>query len=488
MTTPLPAKGSTDWYPWAQHVHNTITDPEGVFTPQAYGATADGTTDDTAAIQDAIDTAIAAGGGTVLFGPGTYRIAATLTLGEDLTLTGAGAHMLEAAPGFTDPMFQWLLGDGITERHAPHFLGLRATGRRIIRLNDPAGGFTAEDTQEYMMRAVIDRCEFTSDTAGDGVAVEMSKAFDGTITRSLFTNYAVAVDLHGCDLTSITDVNRFVGSSTAAIRLTSYGTFGSHTMISGNDFLLAASGVYILSSQHDLRVRDNYFESPVDPLDAVIRSTAGRALHLTDNRVEVPAAIAPTWLDVQHHTVLCDVRGNTTAGAAYGPATFPTGGSRYFYNVNHRQRITHAGNSNPDGFPFNSAEAAPAAPQAAFVWTPDLPGLTSSDYGAAATVVDGALVVPAIASYGSLITIETGVTGSIAIGVVARGATDGQTLSYQRLNGGVAQEGGTLTLTTTDAYYPLFYQGGLPVADLSLKFWNDTGGDAYLRTVTVRWT
>lgn len=59
-----------------------------------YGATGDGATDDTAAIQAALDAAHAAGGGVVYFPPGTYIIAPTTTarlvLYDDLSIEGDG--------------------------------------------------------------------------------------------------------------------------------------------------------------------------------------------------------------------------------------------------------------------------------------------------------------------------------------------------------------------------------------------------------------
>lgn len=66
----------------------------GYVTPQDYGATGNGTTDDTAAVQAAI-TAVAAGGsnptGVLLCPAGTYKLSSTLTLGSSLELRGMGS-------------------------------------------------------------------------------------------------------------------------------------------------------------------------------------------------------------------------------------------------------------------------------------------------------------------------------------------------------------------------------------------------------------
>jgi len=56
-----------------------------------YGAAGNGSTDDTSAIQAAINAAATAGGGTVYFPGGTYRITAVLTLTAGVSLQGAGA-------------------------------------------------------------------------------------------------------------------------------------------------------------------------------------------------------------------------------------------------------------------------------------------------------------------------------------------------------------------------------------------------------------
>lgn len=63
-------------------------------TSAVYGAAGDGTTDDTAAIQAAIDAITAAGGGLIYLPPGTYKLTSALTLTEvrDIAILGAGRY------------------------------------------------------------------------------------------------------------------------------------------------------------------------------------------------------------------------------------------------------------------------------------------------------------------------------------------------------------------------------------------------------------
>jgi hypothetical protein len=73
--------------------------PSPSFNVREFGAIGDGRTLDTRAINAAIDTAAAAGGGTVVFPAGTYA-SHTLRLRSHITLhLGAGATLLAAPPG-----------------------------------------------------------------------------------------------------------------------------------------------------------------------------------------------------------------------------------------------------------------------------------------------------------------------------------------------------------------------------------------------------
>jgi len=65
---------------------------QDVLSVKDFGAVGNGTTDDTAAIQAAINAAGAAGGGTVFIPPGSYRVGTLSIITNNITLTGASRH------------------------------------------------------------------------------------------------------------------------------------------------------------------------------------------------------------------------------------------------------------------------------------------------------------------------------------------------------------------------------------------------------------
>lgn len=75
------------------------------FYVDGYGATGDGSTDDSTAITAALDAAEAAGGGTVVFGPKTYAVGSSIntTLTEGIVLEGVwGSSTIHKVTGATD--------------------------------------------------------------------------------------------------------------------------------------------------------------------------------------------------------------------------------------------------------------------------------------------------------------------------------------------------------------------------------------------------
>lgn len=72
-----------------------------VYNPKAYGAAADGTSDDSAAINSAITDANAAGGGTVLLAGGTFAVASSISLKSNVTVRCEAAGGIKQLAGAT---------------------------------------------------------------------------------------------------------------------------------------------------------------------------------------------------------------------------------------------------------------------------------------------------------------------------------------------------------------------------------------------------
>lgn len=74
---------------WIDNGSEWVQSAGGVANIKEFGAAGDGVTNDTSAIQDAIDAVVTAGGGTVLFPPGVYAIT-QVTVGSKVRLIGTG--------------------------------------------------------------------------------------------------------------------------------------------------------------------------------------------------------------------------------------------------------------------------------------------------------------------------------------------------------------------------------------------------------------
>ncbi len=108
----------------------------GYFNVKDYGAKGDGSTDDTAAIQAAIDACEAAGGGIVWFPSGSYKITATLTV-QSSGVCPLGASRNSTIIAITGSVDGFAFGVTGTNQEYHIISGLKITGGRYgINLNN----------------------------------------------------------------------------------------------------------------------------------------------------------------------------------------------------------------------------------------------------------------------------------------------------------------------------------------------------------------
>lgn len=135
------------------------------------GAKADGTTDDTAAIQAALN---AAGtGGTVYLPAGTYATSAPLTVPPGVTLRGSHGDHFDNLTGWTQ----------VNARIKPlaSFAGVAA----ILILDAPLGGYAAKSCEQRLLDLTLDGSALPGGNSVDGIQAQ------GTIRGMVFENISI---------------------------------------------------------------------------------------------------------------------------------------------------------------------------------------------------------------------------------------------------------------------------------------------------------
>jgi len=456
-----------------------------------YGADLTGNNDSTTAIQAAVNA-----GKKVYFPSGTYKITSTISLVEGSFIFGDGIGVTvinSTATGFT---FEKLNANGTQEIQAPKFFDFTlVTTDSGIRLNSQSGGFTDNaSSQAYMMRPVIERCSIECSETGTGI--QLSKVFDGYIANNkvLYGNYAL--DLIGCDLNEINN-NRLVGQTIAAVRDQAAGTFGSQNYYLHNDMLalLAGATAFVISDNRDITIENNYFETG-NSVSTVFRISGGYYLNISNNRVEVQSGVCPHWIISSANMLNVWIANNKNSGGLLGSALFNSGyGVLYWYNNTLRQQIYHYNNNTEAGIPFNTVpDDAVQTPlqKVALNYTPSVTGLLNSNYGSSVLVKNNSFVLPALASYGSLITFynsDVSITGTVNIYVKAYSNVNGQTITVQRRDSTTPIGTVTQALTTSSQVYKIF--NAVSVSDVQISLWNgDTtnNGIAYIQQIIVEYS
>ena len=118
-----------------------------IYNVLAYGAVGNGSTNDTSAVQDALDAAGDAGGGLVVLPPGTYAVSA-LTVPDNVTLQGYGSSSVIEITGTTDHGVEMKEGSSLRDLKVL-FEGQSSAFRGLVEVDEPGviiDGVTVEAT------------------------------------------------------------------------------------------------------------------------------------------------------------------------------------------------------------------------------------------------------------------------------------------------------------------------------------------------------
>jgi hypothetical protein len=248
-----------------------------------YGATGDGATDDSIAI-DAALTAAATNGGTVFFPPGTYRRTTTLTPAANVNLLGAGAgastiaidHATISAITLSNATGnKWQTIKGLTVRALQANTGsaIAVTGVVSLRLTDcvlgdshTINGITATDAGAAAAILDIEGTDFIWTANGAGVNASRGPVFARGCRFTPLGGYAGTALSATAGLVADACVFVFLAATNTGACIAFLGASAPNT-ITGCDFQTTGGGVvyglYCSDAPNNLCEAGNHFHSTI---------------------------------------------------------------------------------------------------------------------------------------------------------------------------------------------------------------------------------
>lgn len=317
----------------------------GLFWVGAYGATGNGTVDDTVAIANAYAAALAVGG-TVIFGYGTsgkdtYRVTATLNVTGPMTILGAGATIIPDIPDADPGQVIYVSGSDVLIEGLNFDYTGRATGSEGNRYMIFAAGasntghienvtvrncaFTNIETGNYPKAVVaahtvwfqwldhglVEDC-FVSSVSGFGCFSEATNYVTFRNNYFINTGWASCVSNSGdtfwsCEenvITGTAEYNRDEGGSIALNGSTSDGYGPTIHAVVRNNYVTGSvaygDGVRI-GSTVDCELYGNVFDQITAGTSQLSGESAYAGVITVSTRGATPAPGQPAWQNVRIH-------------------------------------------------------------------------------------------------------------------------------------------------------------------------------------------
>lgn len=194
------------------------------FRPQWWGAAGDGSTDDTAPIQSALDGADSAGAGVVFFSKGTYKVTSTLVVNtsgaiKSLSLQGVGpaSGSVLLWTGATNTAMVRYNRAKYSEVRGLRFQNAVATGTTVGLL------LTGPSTGEQSANIIVSNCIFNLFHYGlqGGESSLSNAAAELLIEKNQFDSNDIGIELQGTGNTLVNEllINSFASNTSYGIRI-----------------------------------------------------------------------------------------------------------------------------------------------------------------------------------------------------------------------------------------------------------------------------
>jgi Pectate lyase superfamily protein/Right handed beta helix region len=276
-------------------------------TSSPYNAIGDGATDNTAALQAAINT------GLNLYFPEGNFLSGPLTISPYQRFNGHGRDTSIITAIGTSPIFTYKSGtSGSGDVNASlTFTNLGLYGKNIIELNDTTA--SPWDNQRAILGPVFRQCTLFGtymngvvdpDHGTDepvtlgalidfGCGIKASKIYDARIESCMIRNFGIGVYLDACDINVIDNCR--IDACARWVHLEKHNGLGSQNTIQNCDLLLnyRIGGIYEHKTSWNT-IDNNYFETNYDSSQYWI-NVQGEGTIFENNRIDAPVGTTPIF-------------------------------------------------------------------------------------------------------------------------------------------------------------------------------------------------